>query len=418
MIDLYHIARPFFQPVIGAFHGWFATRMVVVMLFKPHQAYYFPGTNKRIPFTPGIFPSRKRQLAQNIAKTVTETLLTPEDIKLRTDKFVNEQNIFVVVNATVDTMLDGFKYTDNIQKLANSVRNSIPEMINTATNTLLDRLINDQNKQLSRLSDYLINDIFLNIKVSEENATKLVDYVFTSFMSPVNIRISLHDALTPERAINLQLLLRDRTTGALKFILSLVNLEKIFNNFKEYLNNEQEKSEALIQEIIEQLKIKEDLITRISSLDFKQLSFEDIAHLKNSLTDGIRNYLTNHRSSINNSLSHVNENITEVINQQIVKFSPSHLKPETILMIKNEITKFLYNYLKTDLTRLINKGIKALKPKEMIESKIEAYSSQDVEDLILGIMRRELKNLEFLGLLIGLFLGIIALSIEYFLPFR
>ena len=54
----------------------------------------------------------------------------------------------------------------------------------------------------------------------------------------------------------------------------------------------------------------------------------------------------------------------------------------------------------------------------MIEEKIEAYSSQDVENLILGIMKRELKNLEVLGLLIGLILGISALAIEYFLPIR
>jgi uncharacterized membrane protein YheB (UPF0754 family) len=418
MADIYHIVRPFFQPAIGAFHGWFATRMVVVMLFRPHRAYYFFGTDKRIPFTPGIFPSRKKQLAQNISKTVTETLLTPEDIKSRTDNFVTEQNIFLVVSATVETMLDGLKYTDNIQKLAGSISHSIPDMINTATNAFIDRLINDQNKQLSRLSDYFVNDVFLNIKISEENAKNLVDYVFNSFLAPSSIRTSLHDALTPERAINLQMVLRDRTTGALKFILSLVNLEKIFNNFKEYLKNEPEKSEELIQEVIDQLKVKEDLISRISALDFKKLSFEDIARLKSSLTSGVRSYLTQHRSSINNSLSHLNENITDVINQQIVNFSPSHLKPETILMIKNEISRFFYNYLKTDLTSLINKGIQALKPKEMIESKIEAYSSQDVEDLILGIMRRELKNLEFLGLLIGLLLGCSALAIEYFLPIR
>ena len=53
----------------------------------------------------------------------------------------------------------------------------------------------------------------------------------------------------------------------------------------------------------------------------------------------------------------------------------------------------------------------------MIEEKINAFSSQNVEDLILGIMKKELSNLEILGLFIGLFLGIIALGIEYFLPY-
>lgn len=418
MLELYHIVRPFFQPLIGAFHGWFATRMVVVMLFRPHNPHYFPITGKRIPFTPGIFPSRKGDLARNISRTVTETLLTPQDIQSRADKFITEQSIFVVVNATVDTMLDGFKYTDNIQKLANSLSQNIPDMINNATNSFLDRLTTDQNKQLTKLTDYLINDVFLNIKISEETARSIIDYIFNSFISPNNIRISLQGALTPERAVNLQIVLRERTTGALKFILSLVNLESIFNNFKEYLKNEPEKSEQLISDIIAQLKIKDDLVNRIVSIDFKKLSFEDITSLKENLRKGIDSYLKNHRESIEHALSHVKTSIADVIHQQIVNFTPSQLKPELIDTIKSEITKFLYGYLKKDLTSLINRGITALKPKEMIESKIEAYSSQDVEDLILGIMKKELKNLEFLGLLIGLLLGMSALAIEYFLPIR
>ena len=48
LIDVYTVVRPFLQPIIGAFHGWFATRMVVVMLFRPHKVYYIWG--KQVPF--------------------------------------------------------------------------------------------------------------------------------------------------------------------------------------------------------------------------------------------------------------------------------------------------------------------------------------------------------------------------------
>ncbi|MBC7472804.1 MAG: DUF445 family protein, partial [Candidatus Sericytochromatia bacterium] len=234
-MEFYHLIRPFFQPIIGAFHGWFATRMVVVMLFRPYNTHYFPITKKRIPFTPGIFPSRKKELARNISRTVTESLLTPQDIKSKVDNFITEKSLYSMVDVTIDTMLEGFKYTDNIQKLANSLSQNIPDIINNATNSFLDRLTSDDNKQLTKLTDYLINDVFLNIKISQETANSLINYIFTSFISPTNIRASLLGALTPERAVNLQIVLRDRTTGALKFILSLVNLESIFNNFKEYL---------------------------------------------------------------------------------------------------------------------------------------------------------------------------------------
>jgi uncharacterized membrane protein YheB (UPF0754 family) len=67
---------------------------------------------------------------------------------------------------------------------------------------------------------------------------------------------------------------------------------------------------------------------------------------------------------------------------------------------------------------MVHHSLLALKPGEMIIAKVEAYSSQDIENLILGIMKRELANLELLGLLIGVLLGISALGIEYFLPIR
>lgn len=418
MLTFYLIIRPFFQPIIGAFHGWFATRMVVVMLFRPHKEYYFPITGKKIPFTPGIFPSRKKDLARNISRTVTESLLTPEDIKYRADKFITEENIGVIVGATFDTMIDNLNYTDNIKKLADSLSHNIPDMINSTTSGFIEKLSDDHNKQLTRLTEFLVNDVFLNLKISESFAIKSVDFVFDSFISPHNIRLTMQEALTPERAANLQQVLRERTTGALKFILALVNLESIFNNFKEYLKNEPEKSEQLIQDIINQLKIKKDLVNKIVSIDFRQLSFDNVESIKNHLREGISSYLANNRESIDKGLNHVKDSIAETIRLQIVNFSPSQLKPETINTIKAEISKFIYNYLKKDLTGLINKGLQALKPKEMIESKIEAYSSQEVENLILGIMKKELKNLELLGLLIGVILGISALGIEYFLPIR
>jgi len=417
-LDLYHTVRPFFQPAIGAFHGWFATRMVVVMLFKPHKIYYFPFTKIKVPFTPGIFPSRKSALAQNIAKTVTETLLTPKDIEAKTVKFVTEDNLFLIVDVTTDTMIDGFKYTDKIQKLANQFKENIPELINTTINTVIDKLINNDGKQFTKLIDYLVHDIFLNLQISKKVAKDLVDYSFLHFFSPRNIRITLISSLTPSRASNLHNLIIDKTTGPLKFILSFVNLESLFNSFKDYLKNEPEKSEALILEFTNQLKIKEDLVEKISSIELRKLSYEDISAIKENLSNGIKDYLSNNRESIHEFLSPIQNSVGEIINQKVLEFSPSSVNPEIILMVKKEITKFLYNYLKADLTGLIDKGMRAIKPREMISSKIEAYSSQDVEDLILGIMRRELANLEYLGLMIGILLGTSALAIEYFLPYK
>jgi len=418
MIDLYVVLRPLFQPAIGGFHGWLATYMVVKMLFRPHKAYYFPFTNKKIPFTPGIFPSRKSDLARNIGRTVTESLLTPEDIKLKIETFLTEDRLYSVVSTTFDTIIDDFRYTDNIQKIANFFSSSIPDFLNSSISILMKKLNDKNNNIIPKISEYIVNEFILNIKISDKMASKIIDYTMNNIISPSNIRNSLHDALSPERASNIQTLIRSKTTGALKFILSLINIEAIFNNLKQYLNNEPEKSEILIKDIIEQLKIRDDLIKRLKELDLKKLSFETILSLKENINNGIENYILNHSDKITNSLKGLNENLSEIIHYQIVNFNPADIKEETLNNIKKAVTSFLYNYLKSDLAEIVNKGISALRPKEMIEGKIEAYSSQDVENLILSIMKKELKNLEVLGLIIGLGLGIIAMFVEILLPYK
>lgn len=415
-LTVYHMVRPFFQPLIGAFHGWFATRMVVVMLFRPYKAYYWPGTQQRLPFTPGIFPSRKKALAENIARTVTETLLTPQDIQTQTDKFITETNLVQVVSVLLDTMLDSFSYADKIHRLAEEFKKIIPDLLNTSATALLNRLTEEDSRQLAKLTDYLVQDILLNIQISHSGAKELVDYIFRSVLSTPNIRQTLYTVLTPQRAVSVQKILREKTTGALKFVLSLVNIEGMFLNLKEYLHSEPQKSEKLIEELIAQLQIKEDLTEKVASLDFKKLSFEDISLLKENLRKGLRQQLIEHRHSLDRALVHLDSVIGESLNQKIRDFTPSQIKPELLDWVKNEVGGFFYRYLKTDLSRLIKRGIAVLKPGEMITTKIEAYSSADVEELILGIMRRELANLEILGLGIGLVLGISALGVEYFLP--
>lgn len=416
MIELYPIIRPFLQPVIGAFHGWFATRMVVVMLFKPHKVYYFYG--KKVPFTPGIFPRRKSALATNIGRTVTETLLTPVDIHNKIEKFINEDNINRIISITIDKFTPTLESAEFLDKIAEAINKFVPNVIDGTATSLIDKIINDKEGTLTKITEYLVEEVFLNIKISEADSSSIINYVFDSFISPVNIRTTLHTSLTPERAINLQSMMREKTTGALKFILSFANLEGIFNNLKDYLQNEPENAEKLIAEIISQLKVREDLVERLTKLDFKKLSVEDIQNIKNSLKNGISNYLKNNQDIASKVLENIKGSLAEIIKEKVHNFKISEASPELLNTIKTKIASFIHQYLEKELVVIVDKGVSKLKIREMIEGKINDYSAQNVEDLILGIMKRELKSLELLGLLIGLFLGIIALAIEYFLPYN
>ncbi|WP_050614220.1 DUF445 domain-containing protein [Bacillus testis] len=76
-----------FMIIIGALIGAFTNFIAIRMLFRPYNPMYLFG--KKIPFTPGLIPKRRNELAEQVGKLVVEHLLTGESIqqKILTAKF-------------------------------------------------------------------------------------------------------------------------------------------------------------------------------------------------------------------------------------------------------------------------------------------------------------------------------------------
>ncbi|MED3842100.1 DUF445 family protein [Geobacillus stearothermophilus] len=79
-----------FMVAVGALIGGVTNLIAIVMLFRPHEPMYLFG--KRLPFTPGLIPKRRRELAEQLGKTVVEHLVTPEGLrrKLNDSAFMAE----------------------------------------------------------------------------------------------------------------------------------------------------------------------------------------------------------------------------------------------------------------------------------------------------------------------------------------
>lgn len=65
-------------PLIGALIGYFTNFIAVKMLFRPHHPVMLG--KRRLPFTPGLIPKRKDELAGAIGNAVGTTLLTKDDL--------------------------------------------------------------------------------------------------------------------------------------------------------------------------------------------------------------------------------------------------------------------------------------------------------------------------------------------------
>ena len=65
--------------IVGAVIGGITNALAIKMLFHPYEAIYIFG--KRLPFTPGLIPKRRDELAEQMGRMVVEHLITPESIK-------------------------------------------------------------------------------------------------------------------------------------------------------------------------------------------------------------------------------------------------------------------------------------------------------------------------------------------------
>ncbi|WP_457638662.1 DUF445 domain-containing protein [Persephonella sp.] len=66
-------------PLIGAFIGYITNYLAVKMLFRPFEEKRVFGF--RIPFTPGLIPKRRKDIALSIAETVEEHLLNEKKLR-------------------------------------------------------------------------------------------------------------------------------------------------------------------------------------------------------------------------------------------------------------------------------------------------------------------------------------------------
>ncbi len=68
-------------PLLGAVIGYVTNTLAIRMLFRPLQEWRIAGI--RVPLTPGIIPRRRHDLAESIGRMVSNRLLTPEILRER-----------------------------------------------------------------------------------------------------------------------------------------------------------------------------------------------------------------------------------------------------------------------------------------------------------------------------------------------
>lgn len=89
--------------IIGAILGGATNYLAIRMLFRPHEPIYI-GTF-RLPFTPGLIPRRRKEMAVQLGHLVAQYLLTPDSIKMKIQESDFRDKIFTWVKKESERLL-------------------------------------------------------------------------------------------------------------------------------------------------------------------------------------------------------------------------------------------------------------------------------------------------------------------------
>lgn len=358
--------------VIGAVIGAATNHLAIKMLFRPYKPYYLFG--KQLPFTPGLIPKRRDEVAKQVGVMVMEHLLTPEGIQKRFESSEAKQEILHTVHRYIDK---GAEMEITVLSLLESFGVSradvkADEWIHEWSDHKLNSLLENYNEQT--LSELLPLDVDNKISSKIPDAA---DYI---------LKRGIHYFESEEGKSRLGHMIDDflKERGMLgsmvkMFLGNSSLIDRVHPEIIKFLRNAETKrflSDLLVQEW--------DKV--------KQFSLHELDERWN-----------------------VKELIFSVKNQLL-----SHFSTKLILdrPVGAYVSAVAYD-LKTHVAPvLIQKGISAasnvlegllakLQFEDIIREQIELFPLEKMEELVVSISNKELKMITFLGGLLGGLIGAI-----------
>lgn len=401
-----------FPPVFYALHGWLATWMAIGALFRPYEAWYFPFTKWQIPCTPGIFPKRRHKLAQHVAGTITDTLLTTSDVKQQVESLVTEQNIYLAVDSFVDAVLREFRDTEKLHRLAKDISELSPAILQQYMVSIVDGLEKKSDRRVASMLEKLFDHVILSARISKDQADEFSERIMENIVNPVQIRTVLVGLLTPQNIGALDDSIQAHATPTLKLLARIINVKNVCNESRKFMESDPEKANKVISDLIKRFEIKEQISQKIMTFDMRSMPLQSISNLRQSMISFVESFLVEHKQDILTGVERIEGDAVGTVQAAIIRFNPSSIPSDWLERVKREVSAFMYFYLKRELGALLEQAIPKLGTYGMIANKIEQFSPQQHEYLVLRICKTELKWLEFLGGFIGFWLGIVQVFVN------
>lgn len=365
--------------LIGALIGGVTNMIAIKMLFHPFKAYYIFG--KRIPFTPGLVPKRREEIASKIGQVVEEHLLTESLIREKITSEAMHTSIYNTVQQQI-TALQSDKVT--LQSLVQDFHIDLHEKTETWIKHFLNERLNKkyleiENEQIETLvPQNLMHTIDEKVLQIDEVILKRARYYISSDKGYHDI-FEMIETFFNEKSRILSMLQMFMTKEAIA-----------------------ERVQAELLRLSEHPKAKRILKTQIQ---------EEYQRLKSM---PIRDIVT--KDQFNDKLEKfIEECISHLQIKQKLHTPLNRLVPDMFIYLKSEGAEKLTAFIISTLAKRLTSIFKKVNIAGLVEEQINRFDLDYIERLIFEIANKELKLIMLLGFIlggiIGFFQGLIAIFV-------
>lgn len=366
--------------VIGALIGGVTNSIAIKMLFRPYRPIYIE--NWRVPFTPGLIPKRRVELAEQLGKLVVTHLLTEEGLKkkLESSAFKTEMTEWLKKEVRNSLRSDEnillvaekwFGISDGKEKLEKMFSLWLTKHSDKVLLELRPKLIKDilpkkldekAEQYFPELTAILMNKAKAYFQ-SEEGIERLSNMVDRFLMGRGALGNMVSMFLGNERLV-------DKIQPE---IIKMLNDDGTHELIEVFLKKEWDKLKNLKVEEIEEHVDLEKIVLFLQEKIKESVPFD---YLHKPFYEWTHNY----------ELQITNEFIPKIVN------------------IAGQMISDQLAYL-----------LKKLRLEEVVKEQVEQFSVERLEEMVLSISRKEFKLITYLGALLGGFIGLFQGLIVIFL---
>jgi uncharacterized membrane protein YheB (UPF0754 family) len=405
------LLRYILPPLVGALIGFTSDTIAIKMLFRPYKPRYFLG--KQLPLTPGLFPKGQERFARKVAQMLTDKLLTPDEVRRIAQRLLTADRLEEGLRFALLYMLGEYSDTRRRARLAVALGSILEEVFRESIPRLIDGV--SKSNASEKFFDQIFDQVILDLRVNEEQAISLAQWVERNIFTPDRLRQALVNLLTTQTIETLDKEARERSQGSLWLVATLVGVKTPLTRFKSFCIEQPQAANELFARFLIEASVRERLSSAFTGLSLQNLSVTTVNDLRQQFAVGLKGFLATEGPVLSQRLGESidwNRSAAEVIDRIVT----SEKTLGWIDKIAEGIGSVLDRYLTRELEPLVMKFLPALGLEELVIKKIVATSAEELEDAIEQVARNELKAIPYVGMTLGFFVGLFEVILVALLP--